>query len=87
MSSIACVGDRTTHGGFIISGSDTMDVLGRKVARVGDLVSCPIHGVNPIIEGSDMIMDNDRHVAMNGHCTACGCKLIALGDQVTVSAH
>ena len=87
MSSIACVGDSTTHGGFIITGSDTMDVFGRQVARVGDLVSCPTHGANPIIEGSDMIMDNGRRVAMYAHSAACGCKLIALGDHVTISDH
>ncbi|NML35509.1 PAAR domain-containing protein [Paraburkholderia antibiotica] len=86
MTSIACVGDSTTHGGFIITGSDTMNVKGRKVARRGDLVSCPIegHGVNPIIEGTDMIMDNGVPVALHGHRCACGCRLIALGADVTV---
>jgi uncharacterized Zn-binding protein involved in type VI secretion len=82
LTSIACVGDGTTHGGFIITGSDTMDILGRKAARVGDLVSCPEHGVNAIIEGSDFAMDPDgRKFAMHGHRTACGCRLIALGDH------
>lgn len=83
---IACLGDSTTHGGFVITGSDTMDVMGRKVARRGDLVSCPIdgHGVNPIIEGSDMIMDNGVPVALHGHRSACGCKLAAFGTDVIV---
>lgn len=86
MTSIACVGDGTTHGGFVISGSDTIDVMGRKVARRGDMVSCPIegHGVNPIIEGSDMILDNGVPVALHGHRSACGCRLIALGTNATI---
>lgn len=81
MTSIACVGDPTTHGGQIITGSSTMEVMGRKVARRGDMVSCPIegHGVNPILEGSDMILDNGIPVALDGHSCACGCKLIASG--------
>ncbi|KVO40462.1 hypothetical protein WL01_15300 [Burkholderia ubonensis] len=86
MTSIACIGDPTTHGGFIITGSDTMDVMGRKAARRGDLVSCPIegHGVNPIIEGSDMILDNGVPVALHGHRCACGCQLIAFGTDATL---
>ena len=85
MTSIACVGDKTTHGGFVISGSETMEIMGRKAARVGDLVSCPEHGTNPIIEGSDLAVDTDgRKFAMHGHRTACGCRLIALGDHATI---
>jgi uncharacterized Zn-binding protein involved in type VI secretion len=85
MTSIACVGDKTTHGGVVISGSDTMNIAGRKAARVGDLVSCPEHGTNPIIEGSDLAVDVDgRKFALHGHRTACGCRLIALGDHATI---
>jgi uncharacterized Zn-binding protein involved in type VI secretion len=64
-----------------------MDVMGRKVARRGDLVSCPIkgHGVNAIVEGSDMIFDHVIPVALHGHRCACGCQLIALGTDLTVS--
>ncbi|WP_233835923.1 PAAR domain-containing protein [Paraburkholderia sp. ZP32-5] len=86
MTSIACIGDSTTHGGRIITGSDTMNIMGRKAARRGDLVSCPIegHGVNPIVEGSDMILDNGVPVALHGHRSACGCKLIALGTDAII---
>ncbi|UBM09080.1 PAAR domain-containing protein [Cupriavidus metallidurans] len=86
MTSIAFVGDATTHGGVILTGSDTMIVMGRKAARVGDLVSCPLpgHGINPIIEGSDMLTDNGKAIALHGHRTACGCMLIALGTDATI---
>lgn len=46
------LGDKTTHGGVVISASSTMIVNGKPVALVGDKVSCPIpgHGTNAIIE-------------------------------------
>lgn len=86
MTSIAYAGDPTTHGGVILTGSDTMIVMDRKAARKGDLVSCPLpgHGVNPIIEGSDMLTDNGKPIALHGHRTACGCMLIALDTHATI---
>ncbi|SAK59712.1 PAAR motif-containing protein [Caballeronia temeraria] len=85
MSSIACEGDRTTHGGHIITGSDTMDIKGRGMARRGDLVTCPEHGTNPIIECSDMLMDaNGEGVALDGHLTACGSRICAYEDHGSV---
>jgi uncharacterized Zn-binding protein involved in type VI secretion len=85
MTSIACIGDATTHGGRIITGSDTMDILGKQVARVGDLVSCPEHGTNPIVQGSDMLTDtNGQHVALHGHVTACGSRLLAFGEHGSI---
>ncbi|EIZ9526020.1 PAAR domain-containing protein, partial [Cronobacter sakazakii] len=48
------LGDKTTHGGVVISASSTMVVNGRIVALVGDKVNCPVpgHGTNKIIEAS-----------------------------------
>ncbi|MDE8409513.1 PAAR domain-containing protein, partial [Klebsiella pneumoniae] len=48
MSGLVCLGDATTHGGKVITASSTMFINGVQVALVGDLVSCPKHGVNPI---------------------------------------
>lgn len=84
MKSIACVGDSNTHGGFVLTGSGTMHVVGREVARQFDLISCPLHGVNEIIEGSDMLLDNGRRVALDGHRCACGCSLIASGTFASI---
>ncbi len=39
------IGDNTTHGGQVISASSTMVVNGKKVALVGDKVSCPKMGM------------------------------------------
>jgi len=57
MKKLAYEGDRTSHGGMVLSGSDRIKVKGRRAARVGIVVSCPIHGDNEIIEGSSRIKD------------------------------
>lgn len=77
--SIIRLGDPTTHGGKVISASDTHVVGGLGIARVGDSVSCPIagHGVNPIVEGAPTFLIDGRMVALHGHHSACGCMLIS----------
>ena len=35
-------GDKTTHGGSVMTASETMKFGGLGVARKGDMVSCPI---------------------------------------------
>jgi uncharacterized Zn-binding protein involved in type VI secretion len=77
MSSFVLEGDSTSHGGTVISGSDRIKVRGRRAARKGDLVSCPLHGDNEIVEGSDRMKDGDIPLALDGHRARCGCVLIA----------
>jgi uncharacterized Zn-binding protein involved in type VI secretion len=38
---IITVGDKTDHGGTVISGSSTHDIHGQAIARLGDKVDCP----------------------------------------------
>lgn len=59
MRCVIRLGDKTDHGGSVITGSSTMIIQGKGVARVGDKVSCPIkgHGVTTIIEGSPKMRD------------------------------
>ncbi len=73
------LGDKTTHGGVVISASPIHTVRGIGIARVGDMVSCPQsgHGTNKIIEGSPVFSVGGRKVALHGHKSACGCALIA----------
>lgn len=86
MQSIARVGDDTNHGRKILTGSVTMRIDGRSVARVGDRGSCPEHGTNRIIAGSDVLKDDDgRRIALHAHRTECGLLLIA-HDNGTVGA-
>lgn len=80
---IITVGDKTDHGGTVISGSPRHDIHGRAIARVGDKVQCPMpypggkpHGINKIITGSATLTVDGIAVAVEGCMTECGCKLI-----------
>jgi uncharacterized Zn-binding protein involved in type VI secretion len=80
---IITVGDKTDHGGAVISGSPTHDIRGRAIARLGDQVNCPQsyprgkpHGVNKITSAYNSFTVNGVLVAVEGCTTQCGCKLI-----------
>lgn len=45
MKGFVLLGDKTTHGGTVISASSTMTVNGKPVALIGDKVSCPVKGM------------------------------------------
>ncbi|OCG20372.1 MULTISPECIES: PAAR domain-containing protein [unclassified Gilliamella] len=79
MKGVIRLGDKTSHGGQVISASTKLIVFTKGVARVGDLVSCPItgHGINPIIEGDPLFIEDGKQVAFHGHRSACGCALIS----------
>ena len=40
-------GDKTSHGGSVLTASETMKFGGIGVARKGDKVSCPVPGHGP----------------------------------------
>lgn len=73
------LGDKTTHGGEVISASSTQTVNGKRVALVGDEVRCPLpgHGVNAIVEGTPDWSEEGRAVAVGGCRTECGSQLIS----------
>lgn len=73
------LGDKTTHGGTVISATSTMVVNGKKVALVGDKVSCPIpgHGVNQIVEGSPEWSSDGKAIVVDGCKCQCGCQVIS----------
>lgn len=80
---IITVGDKTDHGGTVISGSPNHDIKGRAIARIGDQVDCPQsypggqpHGINIITTGHSSLTVNGVAVAVEGCTTECGCKLI-----------
>lgn len=75
---VICVGDTTDHGGVVLNGSPTMMVMGRRVARVGDMVTCPkCDGTFPIVEGDTIVRSEGHPVAFEGHHTACGARLLS----------
>ncbi|MHA7846361.1 PAAR domain-containing protein [Serratia sp. D1N4] len=85
MKGIIRIGDKTTHGGVVKSGSSTMRFGGIGVARLGDPVSCLAHGKTVISEGHATFCDNGIPVAFHGHRCACGCTLISSLPQATAS--
>lgn len=73
------LGDKTSHGGEVISATSTTFVHGKPVALVGDHVRCPVpgHGVNEIIEGSPDWSEEGRALVVDGCRSACGCQVIS----------
>jgi uncharacterized Zn-binding protein involved in type VI secretion len=81
---ITRVGDNLSHGAVVITGEDMRTVEGKKVARRGDLVSCPLHGVQQIITTlSSPVTTNKPNTAHVTSVAACGAILIT-GSDLTV---
>ncbi|MCE9994307.1 PAAR domain-containing protein [Enterobacter asburiae] len=80
------LGDNTTHGGKVISASSTMIVNGKKVALIGDMVSCPIpfHGTNPIVEGSSEWSSDGKAMVVDGCKCQCGCQVISSAPDCAI---
>ena len=74
----AVVGDATTSGGRVITGSPFTDVEGKAVARVTDKATCPKHqGSFPIVDGDVSTIVDGHPVALHGSFLACGCRILA----------
>jgi uncharacterized Zn-binding protein involved in type VI secretion len=74
------VGDKTDHGGVVLTGSSITLIDGKPVACVGDTVSCPRkgHGGTTVIAtGSSGMAIDSRMVARHGDKTACGATLLS----------
>lgn len=74
------LGDRTDHGGVVISASAVTDTHGLRIARVGDQVSCPRQGhgkVTTIVTGDASMIIDGRPAARHGDKCACGATLLA----------
>jgi len=80
------LGDKTSHGGTVISASQTSDCDGKGIARVGDQVTCPKKGhgkVTVIATGDPTAIIDGRPAARHGDKTACGATLIASQSLTT----
>ncbi len=73
------LGDTTDHGGTVIEASGTTDTQGKRIARVGDQVTCPIryHGTTVIVSGDPTMIIDGKPAARHGDKCACGATLIA----------
>ncbi|WP_153488898.1 PAAR domain-containing protein [Burkholderia cepacia] len=86
------VGDMTSHGGIVVSGSPTNSWHGRPIVRKGDTVTCPKCSphIFKVAEGLEHCTDTDGELPMaaEGHRTTCGAVLIARAAPASlVSAH
>lgn len=79
------LGDKTSHGGVVVSASPLSESGGVAIARVGDAVSCPKRGHEPctIVSGDPTMIVDGKPVARHGDKTSCGATLIA-SQQTTV---
>jgi uncharacterized Zn-binding protein involved in type VI secretion len=81
------LGDRTSHGGTVITADYTFDIHGKYVARVGDMTVCPrCKGRFPITSGAPDMHALGQSVAREGDRTACGATLISRQFLATWSA-
>lgn len=77
-------GDRTTHGGTVVSADPTYSIYGKNVARVGDMVACPrCKGSFPIVSGAPAVRSG-QSIARQDDVTECGAKLIASQGAATI---
>lgn len=80
------LGDKTSHGGVVISASTTATIKSKGIARVGDKATCPIKGhgeVTTIISGDPDATVDGKSPARQGDKTACGATLIASQAQTS----
>lgn len=68
------LGDRTSHGGVVVSGDPTWTIDGQPIARVGDKVTCPrCKRVSTIVSSRfPTVIDLGRPVAYDQDMTDCG---------------
>lgn len=78
MIDLTRLGDMTDHGGEVVRESDIMRYDGRRVARKGDLVTCPLHSdINPnvFLEGDGNFADAGVSDVRHGQQATCDCHL------------
>jgi len=72
------LGDKTSHGGEVISAAQSFTVLGKCVAVEGNATYCPrCKGKFPIQPKGSTRKHHGKQVAYDQDLTACGAKLIS----------
>lgn len=86
MPGVARLGDKTNHGGTVVSASSTVVADGKPVARAGDMHVCPIkgHGTTPF-SSSSSVVEGGRGLVRAG-MDAAGCGAVVVGGSPTVNA-
>ncbi|WP_299535375.1 PAAR domain-containing protein [uncultured Herbaspirillum sp.] len=74
------LGDKTSHGGEVISACDSLKAMGKAVALEADMTFCPKCKGQFAIQpggGGSTRKHHGKQVAYHGDTTACGATLIA----------
>jgi uncharacterized Zn-binding protein involved in type VI secretion len=80
------LGDKTSHGGTVVSAQSMMTIDGIPVATIGDKVTCPkCKGTHEIVQGGGNIRLMGRELAREGDKTSCGATLVSV--QQSRSTH
>lgn len=77
MPLIIRLGDTSTHGGAMVTSARISKAEGPLICRIGDILACPRHGPNPVVEGSPDSHCEGPKIARQGDHTACGAALIS----------
>jgi uncharacterized Zn-binding protein involved in type VI secretion len=81
MKPFICVGDKTSGGGVVVSGSPTNTINGKQMARVGDKATCSKKNhprtVTIVASSDPTVITDDAPQAFHGDPLSCGCTLIA----------
>jgi len=75
MPLIVRLGDSGSHGGQVVTSASKWKCEGALIARAGDMYACPIHGLNPIAQGSAKWQCEGAPIARHGDLTQCGASL------------
>jgi uncharacterized Zn-binding protein involved in type VI secretion len=77
MPAVARIGDKCTHDAVIVTGSATRFADGIGVARLGDKVACPKHGMTTIQQlTATSVRADGLEVAVVGSICGCGAKIL-----------
>lgn len=76
------LGDSMTHGATLVSGSADRLVNNIPVCRLGDVVSCPIHGINQIVSVNTTTYTDNKNTVIIGAVAACGAVVITGSPNV-----
>jgi uncharacterized Zn-binding protein involved in type VI secretion len=78
-------GDRTTHGGFLLATEQEVFGDDHPVAKEGDPVLCPIHGLTKVSrDESSGVYIGDKTVALAGGKAECGAEILSKSTLVEV---
>jgi uncharacterized Zn-binding protein involved in type VI secretion len=76
-----CVGDKTSGGGVVITGSPTDIINGKMMARIGDKATCTVKNhprtVTIVTSSDNSVITSGSPQAFHGDKLSCGCTLIS----------